>query len=193
MISSIFTKKLSQLQIDKVIEVCNNLGINPNWLLAVIYFETGKTFSPSKTNSIGSVGLIQFTRDKAGVNYKTINGKRYLLSDLAKMSFVQQMEVVQEYYKEVIRSTKKVPGSFVDTYLLTFFPLAVGKSDDFVFQTKGLSASLIAKQNPIFAVNGVVTKSNVIKMFEKWYGSTFAEIDIKKKVLTQCPHCKIYS
>ena len=132
MISSIFTKKLSQLQIDKVIEVCNNLGINPNWLLAVIYFASGKTFSSSKTNSIGSVGLIQFTRDKAGVNYKTINGKRYFLSDLAKMSFVQQMEVVQEYYKEVIRNTKKVPASFVDTYLVTFFPLAVGKSDDFV-------------------------------------------------------------
>jgi len=93
MISSTFTKKLSQLQLDKVISVCNKLGINPNWLLAVMYFETGKTFSPAKTNGIGSVGLIQFTRDKAGVNYKTINGKRYNLSDLAKMSFIEQIDV----------------------------------------------------------------------------------------------------
>lgn len=192
MISNIFTQKLSQDKIDKVIQVCNNLGINPNWLLAVIYFESGKTFSPSKTNSIGSVGLIQFTRDKAGVNYKTINGKRYLLSDLAKMSFSEQMNVVHEYYKEVIRTTKKVPSSFVDTYLVTFFPLAVGKDDDFIFQTKGLSASLIAKQNPIFAKDGVVKKKYVIDMFKKWYGTTFTEIDVKKKVLTQCPHCNKY-
>lgn len=192
MISSKFTKLLSQAQIDKVIQVCNDLDINPNWLLAVMYFESGKTFSPSKTNSIGSVGLIQFTRDKAGVNYKTINGKRYLLSDLAKMSFSEQMNVVKEYYREVIRTTKKVPESFVDTYLVTFFPLAVGKDDDFIFQTKGLSASLIAKQNPIFAKDGVVKKKYVIDMFKKWYGSIFSEIDVKKKVLTQCPHCKKY-
>lgn len=183
MLSSTFTSKLSKLQLDKVIEVATSLGIEPNWLLAVMYFESGKTFSPSKTNSIGSVGLIQFTRDKAGVNYKTINGKRYLLSDLKNMSFVEQMNVVKEYYKEVIRTTKKVPQSFVDTYLVTFFPLAVGKSDDFIFQTKGLSAGLIAKQNPIFAKNGVVTKINVENMFKKWYGSIFTEIDIKKKTL----------
>ena len=184
MISSTFTKKLSQVQFDKVISVCNKLGINPNWLLAVMYFETGKTFSPAKTNVIGSVGLIQFTRDKVGINYKTINGKRYNLTDLAKMSFIEQMDVVYEYYKEGIRTTKKVPASFVDTYLLTFFPMAVGKNDDFIFQTKGLSASLIAKQNPIFAVNGVVTKINVENTFKKWFGTIdFITINTKKKTL----------
>jgi hypothetical protein len=190
MISAFFQNKLSQLALDKVVQVSNNLSINPNWLLAVMYFESGKTFSPSKTNSIGSVGLIQFTRDKSGVNYKTINGKIYLLSDIARMSFLSQMDLVQEYYKEIIRITKKTPDSFVDTYLVTFFPAAIGKDDDFIFQTKSLSASLIAKQNPIFAVNGSIKKSNVTSMFQKWYGSTFDQINIKKKVLIQCPQCQ---
>lgn len=185
MISSTFTKKLSQIQLDKVLQVAKNLGINPNWLLAVMYFESGKTFSPSKTNSIGSVGLIQFTRDKSGVNYKTINGKRYLLSELAQMSFTQQMDIVELYYKEVIKITKKVPVSFVETYLVTFFPLAIGKPDNFIFETIGLSASLIAKQNPSFAVNGVVTKINVENTFKKWFGALdFSTINTKKKTIS---------
>lgn len=46
--------------IAKVILVSKNLGINPNWLMAIIHFETAGTFSPSITNSLGYTGLIQF-------------------------------------------------------------------------------------------------------------------------------------
>lgn len=192
MISNFFKTKLTPEKLNAVTQVAINLGIDPNWLLGVMYFETGKTFSPAKTNSIGSVGLIQFTRDRAGVNYKTINGKKYLLSELGKMSFVEQMKVVEQYYKEVIRITGTTPASFVDTYLVTFFPTAINKTDDYVFQTKGLSASLIAKQNQFFDSNKdfQVTKKEVTDMFKKWYGTAFKEIDVKKKVLTQCSHCK---
>lgn len=184
MISNFFKTKLTFEKLQAVTDVANRLGVNPNWLLAVMYFETAKTFNPAKTNSIGSVGLIQFTRDKAGVQYKTINGKKYYLSDLAKMNFVQQMAIVEQYYKEVISITGSTPASFVDTYLVTFFPNAINQNDDYVFQTKGLSASLIAKQNPIFDPNkdNKVTKSEVTNMFRKWYGTTFKEIDVKKKV-----------
>lgn len=180
-IATKFSQKLTTSQLNKVIEVCNKLGFNPNWLLAVMYFETGRTFSPSVRNQIGSVGLIQFTRDKKGVEYKTINGKRYMLSDLAKMTFEQQMNVVYEYYKPYVSKVK----SFLDTYLVTFFPAALGKSDSYVFQTSGLSASLIAKQNPAFDKNkdAQITKSEVLAYFKSLYekqGFNFDEIDVKK-------------
>jgi hypothetical protein len=42
------------------------------WLMATIYFETARTMSPSITNKIGFIGLIQFTVTKQRVNYKTI-------------------------------------------------------------------------------------------------------------------------
>lgn len=180
-ISSLFSGKLASAQIVKVREVCSRLGINPNWLLAVMYFETAKTFSPSKRNNIGSVGLIQFTRDKAGVNYKTINGKKYLLDDLAKMSFIQQMDVVLEYYKPFAGKM----NSFIDVYLVTFFPAARGKADSYVLQTSGLSASLIAKQNPIFDRNkdGKITKGEIVKYFSSLWGSVFdREINVIKSV-----------
>lgn len=161
-----FRQKLTAAQLLKV-----ELKINPNWLLAVMYFESGGTFSPAKRNPIGSVGLIQFTRDKAGVQYKTIGGVKYMLDDLAKMSFVQQMDIVEKYYKEA-RGSKKLT-SFIDTYLVTFFPAALGKPNSYVFATKNLAASLIAKQNPAFDRNkdGVIHKGEVVEYFRKMYNA----------------------
>lgn len=171
MIAKIFQTKLFPNNIKKVIEVSSRLNINPNWLLAVMYFESGRTFNPSVTNTIGSVGLIQFTRDKKGVEYKTINGVKYLLSDIKKMSFIQQMDLVELYYKDVKKFTGKIPKSFIETYLVTFFPNALGKSNDYIFETKGLSSSLIAKQNPAFDANkdGKIKKSEVEAYFKTLY------------------------
>lgn len=172
-----FNELLSSDKIAKVVEVAKELGANPNWLLAVMYFETAYTFNPSKTNSIGSVGLIQFTRDKKGVNYKTIGGAKFLLSDIAKMSFNEQMDLVKAYYKEALGKRKLT--SFIDTYLVTFFPAALGKPDNFVLETSGLSASLIATQNPIFDRNkdGKITKAEVTEYFKKVYESKGFDFD----------------
>jgi hypothetical protein len=166
-----FQKLLSREKLEKVTQVSYNLRINPNWLLAVMYFESARTFNPAITNGIGSVGLIQFTRDKKGVGYKTIGGKQYLLSDIKQMSFIEQMNLVEKYYKDVISFTKKTPQSFIDTYLITFFPNAIGKTNDYVFETKGLTKSLIAKQNPAFDKNkdGKIVKYEVLSYFQSLY------------------------
>lgn len=164
----VYSNKIPTNDLLKVVEVSHKLGVHPNWLMAVMNFETGGTLSPSTKNNIGSVGLIQFTRDRAGVEYKTINGVRYQLSELAKMSFTRQMDVVYEYFKPFKGKIK----SFLDLYLVTFFPVALGKSNDFVFQTSGLSASLIAKQNPIFDTNkdSKITKGEVLEFWKKKLG-----------------------
>ena len=199
MIVQLFQNKLSADKIAKVQQVSKDLNVNTNWLLAVMYFESAKTFSPSIKNGIGSVGLIQFTRDKSGVNYKTINGKRYLLDDIAKMSFIQQMDLVKEYYKQVYRMLNiKTINSFVDLYLVTFFPRAVNQPLDYVFSTSGLSASKIASQNPIFDKNKdqKITKKEVLDHFQKYYNSVFNEINspVVQNVSTAfdkiCAYCK---
>lgn len=170
-ISKSFQTKLTESNQLKTIEVCAELGINPNWLLAVIYFETAKSFSPSKSNAIGSVGLIQFTRDKADVGYKTINGKKYMLSDIAKMGFNDQMNLVLEYFKEVKKITGKSLNSFMDVYFAVFFPKALNQSSTYVLQTTSLTASIIAKQNPIFDTNrdGKITKSEIETFFAGYF------------------------
>src|SRR5205085_3198990 len=54
--------KVSQAFKDKVVQIASDLGTNPNFLMAVMSFESGGTFSPSIKNAAGSgaVGLIQF-------------------------------------------------------------------------------------------------------------------------------------
>ena len=168
-----FASKLTLSQINKVVDVSKRLGFNPNWLLGVMYFETGRTFDPSITNAYGSVGLIQFTRDKSGANYKTIGGVKYHLSVLAQMTFEEQMEVVYQYYNQV--KGNKAITSFVDVYMLTFFPAAVGKPNNYVLQTSGLSASLIAAQNPAFDTNNdnKITKGEVEAYFKNIWKYNF--------------------
>lgn len=146
----IFQDKLPQSNRNAIINRINRLstvlGINPNWLMMVINFETAGTFNPGITNPIGAVGLIQFVEDFKGAGYKTIGGKRVLISDLKKMSFLQQLDFVEAYYKPF---QSKLKG-FVDLYLATFFPAAIGKQDTYVIQTSNISAATIAKQNPVF-------------------------------------------
>lgn len=168
----VYANKIPTTDLLKVVEVSDKLGIHPNWLMSVMNFESG--LKPNSVNPIGSVGLIQFTRDKKGVEYKTINGVRYMLSDLQKMSFSQQMNVVYEYYKPFRGKIL----SFLDLYMVTFFPLALGKSNDYVLQTSGLSASLIAKQNPVFDTNkdSKITKGEVLEFWKKKLGALAPQV-----------------
>jgi hypothetical protein len=145
----------------KVREVSNRLGIDPNWLMAIMYTESARTFSPSIQNSIGATGLIQFMPS-------TARGLGTTTTELKNMSAVEQLDWVEKYlnvYKNKLKS-------YVDTYFAIFFPLAIGKPDNFVLQTSGLSSSLIAKQNPLFNTN----KDDKIQVWE-----------VKKVMLAKLP------
>ena len=128
--------------VKKVREVSNRLGIDPNWLMAIMYTESARTFSPSIQNSIGATGLIQFMP-------KTAIGLGTTTTALKNMSAVDQLDYVEKY----LNTYKNKLKSYVDTYFAIFFPLAIGKPDEWVIQGAGLSSSLIAKQNPLFNTN----------------------------------------
>jgi len=174
-INKLFIPKLTASNQAKSVEIAKKLKIDVNWLLGVIFFETARTMSPQKTNSIGSVGLIQFTHDPDTPNHKFIAGKQYSLAYIKSLSFDKQMDLVYEYYKPYAGKM----NSFLDVYLVTFFPAALSKSDSYVLQTKSLSRSVIAKQNPIFDQNKdiQITRGEIKQFFAKWYTpSIFKEI-----------------
>jgi hypothetical protein len=68
------------------------------------------------------------------------------MSDIAKMDYSTQLDLVYEYYKAYTGKLK----SYTDTYFVTFFPLAVGKPDDWIIQGGGLTAGQIYNANPAF-------------------------------------------
>ena len=102
---------------------------------------------PSIKNSIGCVGLIQFCPDSNGGSTKTINGKTYNLGELAN-DLDLQMDAIKNFWSKG-KSSGKIKNA-KDLYVYNFFPVAAGKSDDYVLQTKGLSAEKIARANPVF-------------------------------------------
>lgn len=129
----------------KVKDVAHNLRIDPNWLMLIMNFESGGTFSPSVLNPTGgATGLIQFMPATA----KDLGTST---SELARMSFSEQMNWVEKYYKRTGVISRVTDAT--DLYLATFFPRAVGKPRNYVLQTDTLSAELIARQNPAFDPN----------------------------------------
>lgn len=108
---------------DKVVQIAERLGTNPNFLMAVMSFETGGTFDPSVRNKAGSgaVGLIQFMP-------QTAQGLGTSSEALASMTAEEQLEFVERHY----RPFKGRLGTLEDTYMAVLLPKAVGKGPDVV-------------------------------------------------------------
>lgn len=106
----------------KVRSVAENLSIDPNWLMAVMGFETGYTFAPDTRNPGSSAtGLIQFVDS-------TARGLGTTTARLSRMTAVQQLDWVEKYYKEQSRKISNLG----DAYMAVLWPIAVGRPDSYV-------------------------------------------------------------
>lgn len=107
----------------RVVEISDNLWIQPEYLMKVMSFESGGTLDPSITNGAGSgaTGLIQFMPSTA-VNLGTTTAK------LAKMTAVEQLDYVEKFFL----SKKDTLKTLEDVYLAVFSPAFIGKSLSYV-------------------------------------------------------------
>jgi hypothetical protein len=139
----------------KLQKVAQALGISYDTLYKIIKFETAGSFSPSsKDPNNVSVGLIGFTE-------RTARGLGTSKAELAKMTAVQQLDYVYQFYK----NAGVQPGEDIGTiYMRTFMPAFVNASDSTVLGKKGggdlilpsgkssgLSLHKVWEQNPAFA------------------------------------------
>lgn len=165
--------------INKVKEVSSRLGINPNWLMAVMHWESARTFSASVQNPRSrATGLIQFMPS-------TAEGMGTTIEQLARMSEVEQLEWVYKYYAPYKSRLK----SFTDLYLTTFYPVAVGKPSSYILGNSDYRRAQIADQNPSFDNNkdGVITKGEIeADMLNKIPGNWVAEFKKKAASSTFC-------
>jgi len=143
---------------DKVNQIATKLGVNADWLMLVMNAES--RLNHRIQNPVGATGLIQFMPDTAYARGTTPQR-------LKDMSNVEQLDYVYKYYKPYTGKMK----SYFDLYLVTFFPLGIGKPSDWVMQTKTLKASTIARQNP--AINKWVKDDKItIGEFKQYVNST---------------------
>jgi len=134
----------NQIFKDKLKEISSKIGVSEDSIIKLMNQESG--LDPSIKNSIGCVGLIQFCPDSNGGSTKTINGKTYNLRELTN-NLDLQMNTIKEFWGKGKESGKI--RSAKDLYVYNFFPIAAGKSDDFILQSSDLSAENVAKSNPI--------------------------------------------
>lgn len=150
----------------KVADISSQLGIDPDWLMLVMYFESG--LNPKAVNrTSGATGLIQFMPSTAR-NMGTST------ESLADMDALDQLDYVYKY----LLPYKNKMSSLVDVYLSVFYPSAVGKEDGYVLGGAGTDMSKkIASQNKIFDTNkdGQITKREVATYFENWASRTLGK------------------
>jgi hypothetical protein len=130
----------------KVIEIAGRLRMNPTHLMAVMSFETGGSFSPSKQNTAsGATGLIQFMPN-------TAHDLGTTTAALTRMSPIQQLDYVERFLKPKAGLMYTVE----DAYMAVLWPAAVGKGPDYVIFRK---PSIYYQQNSGLDTNrdGTVT------------------------------------
>lgn len=147
----LFQDRVPQEVISKIIERSSRLPIDENWFMFLSDFESG--LDAYRVNPYSCRSYIQFCADFSGGDYKTIKGKRYYFSEMEKMTPVQLIDLSFDYLEE----QQDIHGRFStyhDLYFSILFPIAIGKPDDYVLNTKS---------NPIFDINknGSITVGEV--------------------------------
>jgi hypothetical protein len=145
-----WSHKVSGEFLSKVCDICGDLGIDPDWLMSCIAFETGKTFSPHIYNQAGSgaVGLIQFMP-------KTAKALGTTTESLASMSAVEQLEYVHKYFLPY----RGRLHSLEDVYMAILWPKGIGMDlDDTLIGTATMPITY--RQNCGLDINrdGIITK-----------------------------------
>lgn len=130
----------------KIRDVARRLDIDPNHIMIVFNSESAGKMTTGVTNSIGCIGLIQFCPDKGGGTTKTIQGVVYNLSDIGRMSYIEQIELCYKYWYPF----RDKISDLYDLYLATFYPYAMDKPDSYKYgsQVSDAMARKIASQNP---------------------------------------------
>lgn len=142
----------------KLKEVCDFLQIQENWLLLVMYKES-KISAKAINKTTGASGLIQFMP-------KTATGLGTSVEAIRQMTATEQLEYVQKY----LEKWKGKMRSSVDVYMSVFYPVAVGKPDNFVIGSEKSQerAIEVAKRNPaISAGKNMIMKSDFMAYVTK--------------------------
>lgn len=131
-----------------VLWIEQQLGLNADYLMACMAFETGGTFDPAIKNMAGSsgLGLIQFMKSTHTAMVRDNSTLRQLApnhSDLARLSALQQLSFVYYYFKQF--GSDFSDWTVEDVYMAILFPRAIGKAPDWPMPWK--YGELAYKQN----------------------------------------------
>ena len=161
--ASIYISDLQAFE-DKVRKVSRKLEIPPEWLMSVMYSESGFDATVLNHKGSGAVGLIQFMPATA-----TELGTSTL--HLQRLTHIGQLEYVFQYLDKVKTKYGKFE-TLTDLYLAILFPKAIKGDDCFILYTK---PSIQYKQNSGLDENndGSVTVGDIHKRMIRLYPKAY--------------------
>jgi hypothetical protein len=164
-----WSSKVSDEFCMKVCDICGDLGIDPDWLMAAMAFETGRTFSPRIFNQAGSgaVGLIQFMP-------KTARALGTTTEALASMSAVDQLDYVHKYFLPY----RGRLHTLEDVYMAILWPRGIGLDlDDKLI---GSDTPITYRQNCGLDIdkNGIITKREATEKVRRMLREGLEEPDV---------------
>lgn len=119
--------KFSKTDRHKARKVCSNLGIETKWLYAIIKIESSgnKNAVNKYSGATGLIGFLPSTAKRLGTSTK----------DILNMSNSEQLCYIEKYLKGVTPKGYKLK-SMSDVYLAIFYPMALGKANNYVIGGK---------------------------------------------------------
>lgn len=142
--------KVSAVFRDRIFWIADELGINPDYLMACIAWESAETFKSNVKNAAGSgaTGLIQFMPSTAR-DLGTTTAK------LAAMTPEDQLNYVYKYFKPY----KGKLITLADLYMAILWPKGIGKPESWTLWDK--SQGKLFSQNAGLDINtdGRITKA----------------------------------
>lgn len=154
---------------EKVIQISKYLKINPNWLMGLMNHESW--LNHTIVNNIWAFWLIQFLPSTLSslINKYNEDFRPSIITKekIKSMSNIEQLDLVKLYFENFRGKIK----SYVDLALIWFFPAALGKPNEYIFQTENISAKKIAKQNKGLDTNW----DNILTLwdFKEHFGRSF--------------------
>lgn len=135
------------------------LGVNPDYLMACMAWESAETFRADIKNAAGSgaTGLIQFMSSTAKLLGTTT-------AKLARMTPEDQLNYVYKYFRPYAGKLNNLG----DVYMAILWPKGVGKSDSYVLWDKGKMPTTF-KQNAGLDINrdAKVTRAECIRKVQE--------------------------
>jgi len=147
---------------DKIQSLANKFGFDPDDFATVTHIES-YGMNPAAWN--GDVrrcaGIIQFCPNSSGTTIKTIGGKSYDTATIRQMNLLEQLNLVDLYFNEVIPSRQR---NNIDLGNLYFYVLYPGIGQKYrTFPNDQDISNKVGQQASTFYENGRITKASVVK------------------------------
>jgi len=165
---------------NKIMELSYTLKVDPNEFMAILRFENGGNWSPdrrairkddSKTGEIigakNAFGIVSFTPAFISQVNK-LTGKNYTNADVAKMTAVEQLDIVGTYLNWAIGWKGNIT-TFSDFYMAIHNTNYVGTAETTPIHIKGGKGNYGGNDGLDTDNNDTITKSEAAKTAYFWY------------------------